>query len=452
VSDPGHGLSARVEQKDSWIVMPVVTRLSPEQAATAEREYVAHRDAVLRMLRREFPRMHNELEELYQQAWIEFLELRASGAEIDNPRALLQKIAWRSARARLRRKKPQLLEPSSETLVFAPDSAPLPDEVAQVHIDADRLRAVVESLDERQAAAIKLRFDCGLSSKEIQRSLGVTPKRLEKIVTDAYAALAEQLQLMEDGETPWLRRQRSLLLACEIGLASARQRRRAQRVVEADPACRAMLAEMRRTLHDAAALLPVPAVTAPERSELAVHSFLDRMSDLWSSVRHAPSEAVQRLAPASSSAEQAGSAAGAALGVGATAKIVAACIAAGGTAALCVEGVGRFGEDRPVRTQARPAPQRTDKPSKPTRSPAPRTAPAKKASTKPTAKRPPTTRKRTPPPVQKSAVPISSPSAVAPASPAPEGSTEFGPGAIGSSAAPSVPAAAPADGGGEFTP
>jgi len=80
--------------------MSVISRLSPEQAAASEREYVAHREAVLRMLRREFPRMQNELDELYPQAWIEFLELRASGAPIDNPRALLQKIAWRAARTR----------------------------------------------------------------------------------------------------------------------------------------------------------------------------------------------------------------------------------------------------------------------------------------------------------------------------------------------------------------
>jgi len=99
----------------------------------------------------------------------------------------------------VRKKKPDLLEPSNETLVSAPDSAPLPDETAQVHVDADKLRAVVESLDERQAAAIKLRFDYGMTSKEIQRALDVTPKRLEKIVTAAYTQLAQQLVAAHGG-------------------------------------------------------------------------------------------------------------------------------------------------------------------------------------------------------------------------------------------------------------
>jgi len=98
-----------------------------------------------------------------------------------------------------------------------------------------------------------------------------------------------------------------------------------------------MLAEMRRTLNDAAALLPAPVVAAPEWTEVAAHSVLDRLSDLWGSSRHARYEAAQRLMPASSSAEQVGGAAGAASGLGAAAKVVAACIVAGGTAVLCLE-------------------------------------------------------------------------------------------------------------------
>jgi hypothetical protein len=50
------------------------------------------------------------------------------------------------------------------------------------------------------------------------------------------------------------------------------------------------------------------------------------------------------------------------------------------------------------------------------------------------------------------AVAASSPKSRPAASPAPKGSTEFGPGTLGSSSAPKQPAAAPADGGGEFTP
>jgi hypothetical protein len=48
--------------------------------------------------------------------------------------------------------------------------------------------------------------------------------------------------------------------------------------------------------------------------------------------------------------------------------------------------------------------------------------------------------------------PVSSPKSTPAASPAPKGSTEFGPGNLGSTSAPQQPAAAPEDGGGEFTP
>jgi hypothetical protein len=47
---------------------------------------------------------------------------------------------------------------------------------------------------------------------------------------------------------------------------------------------------------------------------------------------------------------------------------------------------------------------------------------------------------------------VSSPKSTPPASPAPQGSTEFGPGTVGSSSAPKQPAVAPEDGGGEFGP
>ncbi len=431
----GHGSCGSLESSGSLPFVSVAHRLSSEQAEASEREYVACREAVVRMLRREFPRLHAEVDELYQQAWIEFLELRATGTRIDNPRALLQKIAWRAARARLRRKKPDLVEPASSTLTTAPDLSPLPDEYAQVRLDADALRVVVESLDQRQAAAIKLRFDHGLNAKEIQRRLNVSPKRLEKIVTEAYAELAAQLHQGSDGESAWLRRQRSLLLACETGLASARQRRRAQRVIDAHPACRAMLAEMRATLNGAAALLPVPVLVTPERADAPIQSLLDRLADAWASARQLPYEIANRAAPITNTAEQVGGAGGATVGSGAAAKIVAMCIAAGGTAALCVDGVRRLEPDRAPRAAAAP---------NPIVEPAHRSSLAfaqsggALAGRSATANRPITS--------------VSSPNSKSPASAAPIGSTEFGPGAIGSAGAPTAPAAAPRDGGGEFAP
>src|SRR4051794_30081829 len=281
MADLRHGACGSYEPDRSRVPLSVANRLSPEQAAAAEREYVEHRGEVLAMLRREFPRFRADVDELYQQAWIEFLELRATGATIANPRALLHKIAWRAARARVRRMKPELHEPQSGVLLDVPDQDPTPDEHAQVRIDADAVRVVVESLDDRHAAALKLRFDYGLSSREVQRVLGLSPKRLEKIVTEAYAELSAQLGPDPDADTtPWLRRQRSLLLACEAGVATSRQVRRAQRVVDADPRCRVMLAEMRATFRGLAQLLPMPVVVEDERHLSRLQSAFDRLAEL----------------------------------------------------------------------------------------------------------------------------------------------------------------------------
>ena len=433
-----HGACGSHVSDGSFASVPIPVRLSPEQAAASEREYVEHRQAVIGMLRREFPPLRSEVDELYQQAWIEFLELRASGTTIHNPRPLLQKIAWRAARARLRRRTPQPVAPESHHLLDVADGEPLPEEQAQIRVDAGVLRAVVDSLDRQQAAALKLRFDYGMNAREIQRSMGVSAKRLEKIVTEAYAQVSTQLSTGADGEPVWLRRQRSLLLACVAGVASAKQRERAQRVVDADPRCRAMLEEMRATLHRVAEILPAPMLVDDDRTLSRLQSIVDRLSELWAGTRQMPYELTHRGLPTSGAVEHAGSAA---VGAGATAKIVAMCIAAGGTAAACIEAVRVL--DRPD-----PRPASAQRAAEPRNEPRRVIVPARVTISVPlrrTAARRHNAAKRSQPPV-------SSPRSTAPPSPAPEGSEEFGPGAIGSTDRPTAPAPAPSDGGGEFTP
>jgi DNA-directed RNA polymerase specialized sigma24 family protein len=85
--------------------------LPPTEAAELEREYVAHRNAVLAMLRRDFGGVPDH-DELYQDAWTELLELRSRGDRLKSVRGLLKTIAWRRARDRLRKMKPDTLDPS----------------------------------------------------------------------------------------------------------------------------------------------------------------------------------------------------------------------------------------------------------------------------------------------------------------------------------------------------
>ena len=413
--------------------------MPPGEAVQLEREYVAHREAVLAMLRSEFPRLADH-EELYQEAWAELLEQRASGGETRKMRGLLKTIAWRRARDRLRKKRPEAVDPTSPVIALAADPDDQPDLQAQIRLDGAVLREIVDRLEPRQAAVLKMRFDWGLESREIQQRLGITPKRLEKIVTQAYKTVASELELTETGETAWARKQRSLLLACEVGLASTEQRARAQRMVDSDPACRAMLREMRAALRDVAVALPAPVLF--EQRGPGVGAVIDRAADVWAAAKQAVASWLGRGGGQSSAIEHAGSAGAVGVGGGAAAKLAAACLAVGGTTAACIETGVFGGRAETPEAKAEPAERRAAEPTvrrvvRPAS--ATRTKPVRKAKQRRTT-------------AQRSSPPVSSPRAEPPPSPAPQGSTEFGPGAVGSSGAPTQPASAPQDGGGEFGP
>jgi len=402
------------------------------------------------MLRADFPRLR-EPEELYQEAWTELLELQARTAEpVDNVRALLKKIAWRRAADNARRRRPDPIDPADRVVVSAVDAAPLPDEVAQVRLDAEALRLVVESLAPRHAAVLKLRFDLQLSAKEIQDRLGLTPKRLEKVMTEAYKHVLAELQADGQVESAWRRRQRSLLLACEAGIASPEQRRRAQEMVERDAACRAMLREMRDTLRGVAVVLPLPIVEERRaRGGGPFEALLARLEDAWSGVRGTLDDVFSR--GASSGAAEGASAGGLAAAAGVMGKVVAACLAAGGTAAVCITALPEPDAKQPPRAPAPVArPLIRDASAQLVKPPAARPTVVRQAARKPEPKKP-----RREPAVRRKARPqpaVSSPKSEPAVSPAPAGSVEFGPGATGSSSPPAQPAAAPPDGGGEFGP
>jgi RNA polymerase sigma factor (sigma-70 family) len=419
--------------------MPSTDSQSSVRDAGIERDYAEHRPAVLGMLAAEFPRLRDP-EEIYQEAWAELLAVERRGEVVQHRRGLLKKIAWRRAADATKRRRPDAIDPSNPALISATDDQPLPDEQAQLRLDGDALRLVVESLDERQAAALKLRFDQHLSAREVQDQLGISEKRLEAIITAAYKKIAAQLAVDDSGESRWMRRQRSLLLACELGIASSRQRRRAQAMVDRDPACRAMLHAMRSNLGDVAAVLPMPVLAEKHDGLRAIAGATNRLDELWASARHLTDRLSGRGLSNTGLVEQAG-VGGAGVGAGAvTAKVVALCLAVGGTGAICVD-VAHHLQQHPAKAALRPhhATQRVTEP------PRDHVEVVRLAKTTPTKSKTKTaTRHRQ--------TPVSSPRSTPAASPAPKGSTEFGPGALGSTSAPQQPAAAPQDGGGEFTP
>jgi RNA polymerase sigma factor (sigma-70 family) len=406
---------------------------------SAEREYVAHRAAILAMLGAQFPNLADP-EEIYHDAWVELLELGQRGEQVRHHRALLKTIAWRrAAKVAKQRRRSVVTDPAGLVVDGAADDRIGPDEEAQRRLDGDALRLVVESLGKREAAIIKLRFDCQLSAKEVQEVLGIGEKRMEAAVTRAFRRIAEQLEVGADGVSAWTRRQRSLLLACELGIASARQRRQAQRMVDRDPACRALLLAMRRGVDDVAAVLPVPMLVEEHERVRRVAGVTGRFDEWLAGVR----QVVERVAGRSESGlvEQAGIG-GASAGLTALAvKAVAVCVMVGGAAVVCLDGSDRLTERPPPAAVAPPRPQRERVVEPPrdhitvVRAPI-RTKSTKKAKAAARPKAPAS----------------SSPKSRPAPSPAPEGSTEFGPGALGSTSAPKQPAAAPEDGGGEFTP
>jgi RNA polymerase sigma factor (sigma-70 family) len=423
--------------------MPSPSRHPSSRDAELAREYDEHRDAVLAMLAADFPR-EPDREGLYHEAWVELLALEARGETVRNRRALLKKIAWRRAADAAKKRRPDTLDPSSPALTAAADGDPLPDEQAQLRLDADALRLVVEALNEQQAAVLKLRFDQELSAREVQERLGIGEKRLEAIVTAAYKKIALQLAIDDGGQSRWVRRQRSLLLACELGIASARQRRRAQAMVDRDPACRAMLHAMRTGLGDVAAVLPMPVLVEDHERLRRVAGATGRLDEWLASARHLADKLTGRGMPDSGVLEQ-GAVGGASVGAGAlTAKVVVACLAVGGTGAICVNLADQL-RDRPAKAATPPA--RSAKVVEPDRAHA-QVVRLPKTTTATTKTIAPKARKK----AVKHETPVSSTKSTPPASPAPQGSTEFGPGALGSTSAPKQPAAAPQNGGGEFLP
>lgn len=424
--------------------------LNPDRAtpvlreAQADAEYAAHRDAVLTMLRLQFPASVDR-EELYQESWAELLEVRARGEVVDNPRALLRQIAWRRASDGLRRSRTEPVDPTDQVFVGQMDVSPPLADTAQTHLDADALRSVIDSLDPREAAALKMRFELQLTGPEIQERLGVSSYVYEQIVTRAYKAVREQVLPDASGETPWQRRQRSLLLVCEMGIASPAQVEQARLMVQRDPRCRAMLRSMRAALRDVAAALPLPPAVEEVEHRRRPFGFV---ADWVERIVAAARDVFPGCGPARPSAgplvEQASGGLAGALGIGGAAKVVAACIALGGTAAVCLREV--LPTDVPIRRHAVALRHASPPQVRPVVA-STRTQPTTGSQVRPTHAQ-----------VMAGAVasrretPVSSPSATAAPSPVPAGTTEFGPGTSGSAPNSPIPAAAPANGGGEFAP
>lgn len=246
-------------------------------------------------------------------------------------------------------------------------------------------------------------------------------------MTAAYRQVAEALVSGADGESAWSRRQRSILLACETGLATARQRRQAEEMLAVDPRCRATLAELRVALRDVAAVLPFPAAVEEERTRRLLESLVDGVDRLLPGGRRAARQVAESVAP--SGAAEPVTAGAVALGAGGAAKVALACLAAGGTAAVCLT-IATPSTTRPE--IAKPVP-RAERPTRVVvRDTRPPSLSVPAAASKPEPRTTAPRKRRSRPETE---TPVSSKQSQPAVSPAPAGSTEFGPGALGSAQA-----------------
>ena len=125
--------------------------------------------------------------------------------------------------------------------------------------EARRVHMFIEELDEAEQALLKLRLDHGMDPPEIRERLGLTDRQYRRTAERAGKSLLAQFRAFDRGD--WARGKRSLLCACVMGIASEPQRERAQRLIDEDPCCRAMMSELRELGGNAAALLPLPVAT-----------------------------------------------------------------------------------------------------------------------------------------------------------------------------------------------
>ena len=157
------------------------------ESAVLESEYEALRRPLLAALRRDFPSLRNLEEELYQEAWTEALEKVGVDDQSGNLEPLVRTVMRRRAIDHLRKADAEPVDPEDINALLLSDPGPTPEELAEIRVDGARVRHVVEHINGRQAAVLKLRFDQGLSYHEIEQVMKISQRRVEKLINRGCA-------------------------------------------------------------------------------------------------------------------------------------------------------------------------------------------------------------------------------------------------------------------------
>ena len=324
--------------------------------------------------------------ELYHEAWASVLKRRGDGVEIENLEGYLIGAADKLASKRVygadaRRR--VTFDPVDGPYSAVPDAGESPEEAVLAADEARRVRMLIDELDGAERALLKLRLDLGLEPAEIRERLELTDRQYRRVAERAGKALLDQFRAFDSGA--WAKGKRSLLCACVFGVASERQRAKAQELIEHDPCCRAMMSELRELGGRAAAVLPLPA--GPLALDAAGADPAGRVAELLVGAKQQAADLVagakQHAAGAYVRMADPTPLAGAR--PGAVGAVVAGCIAAGGGAYCAVEGVpesmrpcsgSSTWRRRPRSPRPSRSPQEAPAPAPPVVAPAPQQAPA----------------------------------------------------------------------------
>jgi len=317
-------------------------------AHDADRDYRKSMGLALAHLIRAFP----ELEEgdrldIYHDVWLSLLDRHETeGFWPEKVEPWLVKAVETKAKE-LRRNDVARATEATDPLdgAFTLEADDAMEERVLGELDAENYRSIIDSLSALQRAVAKLRFDWGLSAREIASVLAIKPKHCYAELDKATKVLRPRAGKVKSGEH--VRAYEKLLRRHLAGTASEAENAEALHLIGSSSQAKMMAVEMARQARELGALLPAPAM-AVEESRARVFeiasTFKQQLADTATSAKQQVASAAARVDPTPLSGTR----------PGAVATLVAGCVAlGGGGAAVCVDrGINPLDAIPGVRTEA----------------------------------------------------------------------------------------------------
>jgi DNA-directed RNA polymerase specialized sigma24 family protein len=183
------------------------------------RDYELLRGHVVAALRSKLSaqRVHvdeGDLDEVYNQAWHALYMQLAGGAEIESRAGFLVTVGYRRAIDELRRLHPDRYDAGADTAAIGVDV-----DLASRLDDTTRMRHLIEGLrerlDAREQRAAALCLIHGYTRPEAATALGLSGRRMEKVMDGVTRKLA---QLTGEIADDWCRSRASLIAAYALGV------------------------------------------------------------------------------------------------------------------------------------------------------------------------------------------------------------------------------------------